>query len=68
MKLPCWIKHDWGMYDTPYDGVYEVIYRYDGLRPIEHWKERRYFQDRRCNKCGIIDTTCIKVVRLSEGE
>lgn len=66
MKLPCWIKHDWDMYGERYDRIYTACYRYDELRPIETWKERRTFQDRVCKRCGIIQSSCVNVTKIEE--
>jgi hypothetical protein len=67
MKLPCWIRHSWGKWGEPYQEIYTHSTTYHATgRTIVDGYSQRFFQDRKCEECGITDTTCVKEVSLTE--
>lgn len=64
MKLPCWIKHNWDLFEEPKSYTCD---RYNtnsvpfGGKPEYLDTVKTTIQIRRCKKCGLVQEKTIKV-------
>lgn len=56
MKLPCWIKHDYGRYGEPFTKIRNYYNKYNCYL----YSVSTTFQKRECMTCGKIQNTIIE--------